>query len=545
MSVIDYFPAGYTPRESQEYILHKYEELKNSYDKIIISDPVGGGKSLSAYTIANYNSPSYIVTTTKGLQNQYKNSLELGDLRGKNNFKCPSLIEKFKEEHPTLIRTLHTLQDYKDKKLTADYLACSKMKNGNIISCMYKDDPSCSYQVHKKVAYSYPIIVTNYSLFFINQMIGQNKKIDTEKKYSVVFDEAHSLEDNIVDFASCTVTNKTMTDGGIFWNYTKCTIENVIEFLGEICDSYKNILKIMKDDEDAFPKLNEEKIKHKYSKLVMIKDDIIEKPENFVYYIEKDKYKKNQLNIKPLDLSGYIKKYLDIQKQTFLSGTIDKKFFCKSIGINPDDVGFIEVPKSMFSKEARKIEFRNTCSMSVSNQTEQSLKNMHDEINRILTHHEHQRGLIHTSSKEYCAGILRNLTVQNRDRVTMVHSDDNEDGKTVDEILEIHADTPGSVLVSSSLWTGYDFKDDLARFQIMHKLPLGYYGDPWIRAKKNRDSYWYYNKAIVKVLQGTGRIVRNENDWGITYCLDSEIKNSFNNNKSMIPESFHDVIFES
>jgi ATP-dependent DNA helicase DinG len=56
-----------------------------------------------------------------------------------------------------------------------------------------------------------------------------------------------------------------------------------------------------------------------------------------------------------------------------------------------------------------------------------------------------------------------------------------------DEIIAEHANgTRPTVLISPSLHTGLDLKDDLSRFQIIVKLPYPDLGDRWINEKRKR-----------------------------------------------------------
>jgi Rad3-related DNA helicase len=54
----------------------------------------------------------------------------------------------------------------------------------------------------------------------------------------------------------------------------------------------------------------------------------------------------------------------------------------------------------------------------------------------------------------------------------------------------------------------------------------------------NINPEWYRWKAIINILQGTGRIVRNENDWGITYILDGSLSDLIHNNRRAFPKDF-------
>jgi ATP-dependent DNA helicase DinG len=48
-----------------------------------------------------------------------------------------------------------------------------------------------------------------------------------------------------------------------------------------------------------------------------------------------------------------------------------------------------------------------------------------------------------------------------------------------------------TVLISPSLGTGLDLKDDAARFAIIVKIPYPDLNDRWIHARLQRDQEWY------------------------------------------------------
>ena len=78
-----------------------------------------------------------------------------------------------------------------------------------------------------------------------------------------------------------------------------------------------------------------------------------------------------------------------------------------------------------------------------------------------------------------------------------------------------------TVLISPSLHTGLDLKDELSRFQIITKVPYPNKSDRWTNAKRVADSEWYYWQTALKLIQAYGRSVRSKDDWARTYILDS------------------------
>jgi Rad3-related DNA helicase len=107
-----------------------------------------------------------------------------------------------------------------------------------------------------------------------------------------------------------------------------------------------------------------------------------------------------------------------------------------------------------------------------------------------------------------------------------------------DEVISEHVNSSKpTVLISPSLHTGLDLKDDLSRFQIITKIPYPNKGDRWTEAKRKIDEDWYYWQTALRLVQGYGRSVRSKEDWAKTYVLDSAF-GYFEKNRNILPDWF-------
>ena len=113
---------------------------------------------------------------------------------------------------------------------------------------------------------------------------------------------------------------------------------------------------------------------------------------------------------------------------------------------------------------------------------------------------------------------------------------------TQDEVIQEHAMDENGVLLSSSLWEGVDLKDDLSRFQIIAKVPYPNLSEKRTKNKMQKFPLWYKSQTLVKLLQGFGRSIRSEQDWAVTYVLDTAAYDLLLQCKSMVPKSYHDVL---
>jgi ATP-dependent DNA helicase DinG len=71
-----------------------------------------------------------------------------------------------------------------------------------------------------------------------------------------------------------------------------------------------------------------------------------------------------------------------------------------------------------------------------------------------------------------------------------------------DEVIYQHENSiRPTVLISPSLHTGLDLKDNLSRFQIITKVLYPNKSDRWINAKREVDEEWYYWQTALKLVQ--------------------------------------------
>jgi Rad3-related DNA helicase len=64
------------------------------------------------------------------------------------------------------------------------------------------------------------------------------------------------------------------------------------------------------------------------------------------------------------------------------------------------------------------------------------------------------------------------------------------------------------------------------------------------RTRKKAEKYplWYQYNAMVKLLQGFGRSIRNENDYAVTYVLDESAFVLLHKMKKFVPKAYWDSL---
>lgn len=549
-SLLSCFPKKYTPRQLQIQIATQVQEhLDDGIKKIIIAAPTGVGKSALAITLARYLGSSFIVTASKYLQDQYTSDFDiLKPVKGKSNFACFQQMEAHSmplEQH----------MQAKKAKMTCEVGQCTikDPKTNTEKSCKFKSSIQdyydsrngtiCPYYKQKYAALISSHSLWNYSSYF--QIIKYNQKQYGEylMRDVAIFDEAHTIEDQIINFLGIEIRKYTLDHCGLEIDaFDTSDVDSIIELLESIENHYNLEIRDLKDDERFATNPNHKllgDLENNADRFAKARLELYTNRDNFV--INKPVMyggEFHSLQVKPLDISKYAKKFFVTPIQVYMSATIDLDSFCQNMGFDADEVAFVEASRSPFLLQNRKVDFLNVgfSAMSAPRGTEYKIIRTIDDI---MTRHADQRGLVLTSSKSRCTSILNNLSPKNAARIRICHAT-NAGGRTQKQILQEHESRPASVLLSSSLWQGVDLRDDLSRFQIIAKAPFLNPTENWVAGKHTRYPLWSDSQVITKILQGMGRSVRNENDYAVTYVLDSHIQNLLEKRKKMVPRAYHD-----
>ena len=455
----------------------------------------------------------------------------------------------------------------------------------------------CEYFDQLNIALTSSHSIFNYSNFLA---FLPSKKIIMPREL-LVLDEAHLLETEIVKFRGLSISKKRwrhyikdlkIVDYG--YNEVKRWIDFLIELETKMLTLIGNMSMIEdlslerkilynwqnKNDEESKAKTSDnndkkvipasvlfdsdKEIEEKYSdtskkdtkkisdelfveatrdaeKLTRAINNILSNPKNWIISdIKKENYEVVKVELKPLDISEYCQAVFEkCSKTLIMSATIlNDRTFCRSVGLATfsydRDVKFIRIP-SDFPVEQRLIYPLNIEYLNFNNlQSEQVKNNIVKAIDNLMYIHRYDKGIIHTTSYEQLNFIKENVSHENARRLIVTDPDIQRD-----EVLKQHIDSiKPTVLISPSLHTGLDLKDDLSRFQIITKVPYPNKGDRWTNAKREIDEEWYYWQTAMKLIQAYGRSIRSKEDWAKTYVLDSAFGSFVKKNKNILPDWF-------
>lgn len=533
------FPDEYTPTKKQISLLDKIESGLNKSKFVICSAPTGSGKSLIARTLANLSSdptqekrrlinsyeafkqdftgnytnseeckeepPSgaFALTITKTLQDQYSTLFKNTDiLKGKINYACNI-----------------------DDSYNVNFAPCtfvSKLKE----TCWEKG--TCSYYTDRNEALLSRFAVLNYKMFLALPEHVKHKNI-------IICDEASELEEELVRQFSADIDYEQLKQCGInikmlvsdnhararAWLYE--LIEKVTAVIEDITQiGAKKLEMLSKGDIVRFQYL-----KNLHSSLTTI-DSMWNECE---YIIDVSATRVTFTPLHAHTLTKYIFDYAD--KIILMSATIiDPEHFAKSLGIK--EYSYVEC-ESDFEPSKSPIYISSTNKINYKT-LKIVLPKICTQIEQIVNHHKNEKGIIHTHTQEI-ANIIQDKIGKNSRYLFRDTTSTNEN------ILKEHCETQDpTVLVSPSLVYGVDLKDDLARFQIIVKLPFLPLSSKRIKRLFDIDKEWYENKMLSATVQAAGRATRNKDDYSVTYILDSNFINVVKRARRKLPNHFIDRI---
>jgi ATP-dependent DNA helicase DinG len=510
---IDKFPYS-NIRDQQKVVLEKLKANWDNYRYFILELPVGSGKSGIAVNICNSNTNAFLITATKQLQDQYKDEFKrehLVSIKGKANYQC----------------------NYNDK-LNCEIGPC--MVNKDLLKDCIRDDV-CPYYKTRDRALRANIALTSYQYFLRSTECSKFWK----KRDILILDECHLLEQQITQWAGIFLDPKELHEkyeifeGVAFDKFVVLSIppetagyEDNKMWLNYIWDLitkkrlklYEEIKVVLngKDPDD----LNEEELDsiaatHKEYYDI---DKLFKRMHVFYQSNNKDTWiiepENGGLTIQPVSIGRLFKQYVDLwatKKVVFMSATIlDIKGFCEQVGIPREQTAVIRM-ESTFPPERSPIVYYPAGPMNYAN-IDNTIPKIIKVVEDILEKHPGEKGIIHTGNYKIAKAICEGI---NNNRLIM-----REEKESNEMLLKRHTKSiKPTVLVSPSLTTGADLKDDLSRFQIMVKMPWPSLADKRIQKKIKLDNNWYVAEMFRSFLQAAGRSTRSEKDWSTTYVLDS------------------------
>lgn len=522
----------YKPRESQEQTFEWLQNVSPHKKYLLLEMPVGGGKSPVGLTASSFltgmpSGSSFILTPQKILQRQYEESFNshiLHSMYGKANYRC-------------------------------------EKKNGSceIGSSIKPVCEVCPYRQSLRKAMDSPNLVLNYTLALLYFSYMSEA---FPPRGLMVMDECHNLESQLVDFSTFSITeyNCQKISGVKF--YKPSDMNDAYRWIGEaywprletyLIEQGNEVQRIESIAHGSIISADDQAIIKnfiQYKRHADAINDILlcnggNVSQEYVLIDEQKKF-----TVKELFGKRVFRNIIQPQADRFLfmsSTILNKEGYCRDLGIDPEQAEFLSLD-SEFDVSRRRVIFQPTTKMNYGWDSSDPKRvtgrnRMITAIRNILDLHKDVSGIIHTGSFKLSQWIVEELE-SNPTHLILNHNPVKDENIKRDDVISEYmenATIQPTLLISPSITEGLDLKHDLGRFAIFAKVPFPNLGDAWIKRRMELNKQWYQRQTLTSIIQGSGRICRDHDDWGFTYILDESFSFLYNQTRhSVIPHWWQD-----
>ena len=421
--------------KQKEAVLTAIKAFEKGYRNVLIDAPVGFGKTIVNYCIAEYMHKKYGVdvfytTPQVALLDQIENDRILGSriavVKGRDNYRCTI-----------------------DPSKTA---ANGRCRYDRRFRCYTK----CPYKVAKDIAMSHWISAMSFAYLIYDRFLPEGHGFGN--RGMIIVDEADDLEGWAEEFGSFRFKVSQRFDSideVVAW--AKAVLKNVnsrIDFY-ESCD-------VLSDREVK----ELDKLRKYAIKLNVFLSKVEKDKRNWVFEV-----KDNYLIVKPVNVGEILEDMIWSRGRYRIasSGTIiNKEMFCKTTGLRLKDTVMIKVG-SIFPVENRKVIYWPVAKMT-KDLRDKNYDVISSAVVKILENHVGERGICHAHSYELAQKIYERILYSNiwtdyGVRVAVHSSKDRKD------VFKRFLNGEIDFLISVGFNRGIDLKYDLARFQIIVKVP--------------------------------------------------------------------------
>lgn len=510
--------AGWRPGQA-EAVLRALDSDKRF---VVLGMPTGFGKSL-AYVAAGVlgDEPTVFLTSTKGLQNQLTDDFGpsgMADIRGMSNYPC-------KEANNGTVF----------KAGTGTGVACDEGPCLSGWKCNFAED-GCDYFDAQRAARLSHLTVTNYSYWMaVNGNDRRNDKSGPPlgKRGRLVLDEAHAAIDELGDYLAVEighweiegVLGRQFPEGGAIEGWRQWA-----KALAAECNRRHEAL-------SSEIRLGVQNNRRGLSRLRELRDlgrrlgAIATMVGDWVMEEARDRRGRRVVRFDPVWPGAYAESSLftGVPKVILTSATIRPKTL-ELLGVGKDDYEFLEYPSS-FPVSLRPFIWVPTVRVRY-DMDPGSARLWVAKIDAILRARGDRKGVVHTVSYARRDYLLRYSEWRNR---MVVH--DGARGLQ-DSVDRFRAGPPGTVLVSPSVGTGFDFPGSECRYIVIGKVPFPSTQSKVLQARQERDKDYFAYVAAQSIVQMAGRGVRSADDWCETLIVDDNWAWFYNKYKLFMPQWF-------
>ena len=520
---------------------------------VVVEAPTGAGKTSIAVTVARvmtHDFPralsrardtdddqaafeimaphqAHLITSMKMLQDAY-----LGDdpdiklVKGKSNYVC---------DRGTGQKSMDGIQR----------LSCDDAEQMYGRLCEH----DCPYREARRAAQWAPIALHNFDSFLNQASLGQA----FGPRRLLTLDEAHNGEEKLRNFMTIVMDRAMFEDLGLRWvePVNIKDIKSVIEWargrlvdVKSMNDVFESELSVLRRGRQG--PLEIQRMAHivRFQRRTSMieqrldrfcKSSTHKRPVLWVAHMDEGK-----MHLEPVDAGRFVpgallrfgEKRLHMSA-TFLNGNGD---YTRAVCLKR--ATHITVP-STFPAANRRIVVKQAGNLKMG-LWKTNLVNVIGRVKEILAENRDVRGVVHCTSYN----MSRDLASHLRDQRLLFYERETRD-RVVNDFISGRA-AKDAVLVAVALREGYDFKDDLCRFQIIVRVPYPVNNKRgWMQARIDKDRPFYFWRTSLSLVQTYGRGVRSASDWCQTYVLDQRFHSFVNAQRHQLPGWFLEAICPS
>lgn len=384
-------------------------------------------------------------------------------------------------------------------------------------SCSYCDVLECPYLRARLEAAEAPVGVLNTAFMLTHLGGGGGRQSPFAGRELVVADECDTLEDQLLGYVEFRL-NARMADAlGVEVPKKGSHMKTIRAWLEEeVIAAVDDARKTLRGGD-----LETRRQRDRLDQVVRDARRVIDREEGWVR--EGDEEKGGGLVLKPVSVEDVGDRYLWQHGVNWLcmSGTVvSAETLAESLGLEEAGIRWsvVELPMR-FAKENRRVVYVPTMSMTRKGQEAAGgLDRMHTAIAKVLARHEGVNILIHTFSY----WLAKEIVAAMDDPRPVITYSDGRDREVALAAFKRAAGQDGAVMVAASMGRGVDLPGDLCRVQVVAKMPMASLGSRQVseRLRTPGGQDWYLASTVRDLMQMTGRGVRSDDDYCVTYVLD-------------------------
>ena len=482
---------------------------------VVLEAPTGSGKSAIGVTLAREAGSAYVLTAQKVLQDQYlKDFKDLAVMKGRANYPC----------------------------LVADtHAAAAPCLTGR----WFPACDECPYFVAKDAAMAAKVTAMNYAYF----LAETNYAGAFGRRELLVLDEAHNTEAALMGFVQVGVGEGMLARAGlaralppdlgdeVAFDFVDALLPDMLRRLRTIDQELKGDA----TDDAAVQQLRVRQwLESSHARLRFLLESHASGEVDWVIERGRDAHGAT-LTFKPVEVAAFAEDmvFSHAERVLFMSATIlDVGTFLRSLGVAEDDAAVVRVP-STFPPSRRPLVLRPSARLTRRHQ-ERELPLLAAAVSELARDHAGDKGVVHAHSYMIATYLAKHMVASERWRVVTHH-----DAAGREAALAKHLSSPEpTILITPSMTEGIDLADDLARWQVLCKVPYPFLGDRQVAARMERDRDWYDWRTCLSVVQAYGRSVRSAEDHAVTYLLDADFPAFIRRQQRRLPEWFMEALAE-